>query len=140
MIKRWHGHAVIVLPPATRADVLDTFESIGSVATADVLELYALVGGMHDLDRDYWRLWSLDEIRTENSEPSSFGVQFSDYMIDCWRYRLRPNSNDTSSVLVDYFDGAEPSVIAESVAEFFDLYAAEPMRLLNSRSLQESRS
>jgi hypothetical protein len=139
MAKRWQAQGVITLPPAERDEVLATFTGIGSIATSDVLELYGLLGGMHDMDHDYWRLWSLDEIKKENAEPSTFGVLFSDYMIEAWCYRLKPNSNGTSSVLVDCFDGKEPALVAESVAEFFDRYASDPMVILNARTLEESR-
>lgn len=139
LLERWQRQSVGILPPVAPADVRDTFAAVGSVATSDVLALYARLGGMVDMDDEYWRLWSLDEVRLENTKPSPFGVLFSDYMLSCWCYRLRPNSDDTSSVLVDYFDGREPGVVAESIAEFFDEFVADATRLLDPGSLAESR-
>lgn len=139
LLKRWQPQGVGILPPVAPAVVRDTFAAVGSVATSDVLALYARLGGMEEMDDEYWRLWSLDEVRRENAQPSQFGVLFSDYMLSCWCYRLKPNSDDTSSVLVDYFDDRKPSVVAESVAEFFDSYVADPTHLLDSRSLLEAR-
>ncbi|MBV7541881.1 hypothetical protein [Acidovorax sp. sic0104] len=92
--------------------------------------MYAVLGGMEQMDREYWRLWPLTELVSENSDQSLQGVLFSDYLINCWSYRLVPNANDTSSVFLDYFDGKQPIQVASSVDEFFKKYVLDPFSLL----------
>jgi hypothetical protein len=128
LTERWRGaKAANVLPPAEPADILATFAAAGSIATSDVVFLYMQLGGMCKSSAELWRLWSLAEISTENTaRSSSSGVLFSDSMLDAWCYRLKPNANDTSAVLIDYFDGQDPRPVASSLANFFNAYVSEP--------------
>ena len=121
-----------MLPPVSPEQVRETFSSLGSVATADVIALYGQLGGMERPDDAFWRLWPVEEIGAQNSKRSDFGVLFSDYMVDCWCYRLRPRDNETSAVLIDRFGDHEPAVVAHSLSEFFDAYVADADRLLNA--------
>jgi hypothetical protein len=75
---------------------------------------------MEDMDNSYWRLWPLGEIVRENTEVSEFGVLFGDYLIDCWRYRLRPVTPKVSAVYVDYYNDKDPIQVASSVHEFLE--------------------
>lgn len=97
-----------------------------------MIALYTSLGGMQEMDKELWRLWPLAEIKSENATASSSGVLFSDYLINCWCYRLKANSNGTSAVLVDHFDGAEPVQVASSLEEFLSLYLIDAARLLDS--------
>jgi hypothetical protein len=119
-------------PPANEDMVLDAFAKAGSRATPDVVRLYRSIGGMDQSDREDWRLWPLAEVVAENSEPTEHGVAFSDYMICCWIYRLKPVTSDTSAVFVDFANGTAPILVASSLAEFFDAYLADAPQLLNS--------
>jgi hypothetical protein len=140
LVDRWRRQGIELLPPPTLAEIEATFSSVGAIATPDVVALYTAVGGIPGTDESFWSLWSMEEIRKENTVPSPFGVLFSDYMISCWCYRVRANQDATSSVLVDYFDGNEPSVVAESVEEFVDMYLRDPDHFLQMRSLQRVRT
>jgi hypothetical protein len=134
LMKRWADEGTVVLPPASAVDVRETFAALGSVATADVVTLYGLIGGMERPDNELWRLWPLAEVSAENaSRLSPFGVLFSDYMLSCWCYRLRPRDDDRSAVLLDRFDGQAPVVVAYSLSEFFDTYLVDAERLLDNR-------
>jgi hypothetical protein len=104
------------------SSVQATFASLGATATSDVIELYAAIGGMENMDAEYWRHWPLPEIESENSVLSPFGILFADYLISSWCYRLKATSNETSCVYVDYFDGKEPTLVANSLREFIYSY------------------
>lgn len=82
-------------------------------------------------DGKLWRLWPLSEVAERRSEASDFGVLFSDYLLDSWAYRIRPNDKDTSAVYVDYFDGRAPSLVARTLDEFFKKYVQNADQLLN---------
>lgn len=140
LIYRWQSEGLVLFAPETEDAVRQAFASVGSLATADVVSLYAAMGGMEEMDKEYWRLWPLVEVRAENTEHSPFGVLFSDYLMNCCCYRLKPNSADTSSVLVDYFDGREPIVVAHTLGEFLEAYAVNPTLLLDVQSLARVRS
>jgi len=138
LVRRWHSEGLVIHPPATEAAVRKAFESVGSYATQDVIELYRTIGGMEVMDESLWRLWSLAEIQSENAEYSSSGVLFSDYLMNCWCYRLKPTSNDTSAVVADHFNGEEPTVVADSLGEFFVAYVRDSRQLLDKVSHGEA--
>jgi hypothetical protein len=129
------GH---IHPPERDTAVRDAFASVGSVATTDVVNLYGLIGGMDEMDNELWRLWPLAEVRAENKEPSPHGALFSDYLINSWCYRLQPMSPDISAVYVDRFDGKAPTLVASSLAQFFDAYLADARRVLDPPSIGSS--
>ena len=140
LISRWNSERLGLLPPATEKEVRETFESAGSNATQDVIALYTKLGGMELMDNSLWRLWSLAEIKSENTESSASGVLFSDFLMNSWCYRLRPTSNEESAVVVDHFNGQAPIVVAKSLAEFFTAYARDPKPLLDAVSHGEAGS
>jgi hypothetical protein len=132
LIERWRREGTVVLPPISAEHVRETFAALGSVATADVVALYGLLGGMENPDDAVWRPWPLAEVRAQKLNRSAYGVLFSDYMVDCWGYRLRPRDNETSAVLIDRFGEHEPAVVAHSLSAFFDAYVADADVLLNA--------
>jgi hypothetical protein len=133
LLPRWVAEATEPLPPQPAEMIRQVFESLGSVATLDVLALYSSLGGMRMMDNEYWRLWPLDEIAGQS--PSEFGVLFSDYCISCWEYRLRPVDSDHSAVYVDHFDGSAPVLVAATLEEFFDRYTSAARSLLDAGSV-----
>ncbi|WP_222612438.1 hypothetical protein [Undibacterium flavidum] len=130
MIERWKSEGVVLLPPETEQVTRSTFSKIGAVATSDVVSMYAILGGMQEMDKECWRLWSLADIQVDNTKSIATGVLFSDYLIECWSYRLVPNDNDTSSVFADYFNDDKCIRVANSLEEFFGLYAENPYSVL----------
>ncbi len=135
LLKSWQSEGIPLVAPETRASVCEAFARFGSQATSDVVHLYSSFGGMEEMDKEYWRLWPLAEVGSENTQTSRSGVLFSDYLMSCWSYRLRPNADDTSAVLVDYFDDREPVVVANTLEQFFEAYATNATLLLDARSL-----
>ena len=129
LVRRWRLQQLALLPAETPENVRETFARVGYLATPDVLRIYTTIGGMQEMDEDYLRLWSLQEIESENRGKTESGLLFADYMIDCWCYRLRPEGEVRSSVYVDYFDGKPAILVARSLIEFFDVYAQEPAKV-----------
>jgi hypothetical protein len=119
-VSRWRSADLIAFPPYAESVVRATFLDAGIELARDLLALYGEVGGMDMSDDTDWRLWSLAEVEDRKLEANAFGVLFSDYMFDCWDYRIKPNDGDTSSVYVEYFDGGDPLLVAGSLEAFFD--------------------
>ena len=68
---------------------------------------------------------------SESLKPvNEYGVLFSDYLLDSWAYRAKPNNCDTSAVFLDYYDGKTPMLIANTLAEFFEQYLENADQLL----------
>jgi len=130
MIDRWRHEGVVLLPPEPASVVRESFAKIGAAPTSDVVSMYAALGGMREMDREYWRLWSLPEIQVENATGISTGILFSDYLINCWSYRLVQNANDTSSVVADHFDYKQCIPVANTLEEFFRMYAENSYQVL----------
>jgi len=133
LLPRWIEEATDPLPPEETAAVRQIFESLGSIATPDVLALYGYLGGMRVMDNEYWRLWPLEEVA--NQVSSETGILFSDYCISCWEYRLKPVSSDRSAVYVDRYDGVPPILVAASLEEFLERYVFDARALLDEGSL-----
>jgi hypothetical protein len=134
LVNQWKTEAVALLLPENEEAIRGVFAGLGVDVTSDMIGLYKTVGGMDMMDNEYWRLWSLAEIKEENTTASKHGVIFSDYLIGCWCYRLKPMTDQTSAVYVDYFDGNEPVLVASTLKQFFDAY------LVNARHVLETRS
>jgi hypothetical protein len=140
LVSHWQSEGLTLFAPEAADRVREVFAGVGWNATSDVLLLYASLGGMEEMDKEYWRMWPLQDIESENSEPSRSGVLFSDYLMGCWCYRLRPNADDTSAVLVDYFDEKEPTIVANTLEQFLEAYAVNATLLLDARSLVQAQS
>lgn len=140
LVSHWQSEGLNLLAPEAADHVREVFAGVGWTATSDVIRLYASLGGMERMDKEYWRLWPLQEIKSENADPSRSGILFSDYLMSCWCYRLRPNTDDTSAVLVDYFDEKEPAVVANTLEQFLEAYALNATLLLDARSLVQARN
>ena len=140
LLDQWRSEGLVILPPAPEHAVREAFESVGSYATQDVIKLYSKLGGMEVMDNALWRLWSLAEIQNDNTERSTPGVLFSDYLMNCWCYRLKPTSSETSAVVVDHFNDQESIIVAKNLAEFFAAYLKNPRQLLDAVSHGEAGS
>jgi hypothetical protein len=134
LINRWKLEDLAPLPPYGESIVRSTFSEAGIEASKDLILLYGAIGGMDIHDAKLWRLWPLSEVAERKSEASDFGVLFSDYLLDSWAYRIKPNDVDTSAVYVDYFDGKDPSLVACTLDEFFEKYVQNADNLLNQPS------
>ncbi len=130
MIERWKDEGLVLLPPEPESAVRATFEKVGAIAASDVIAMYTVLGGMPEMDDEYWRLWSLAEVTGDNTKGVATGVLFSDYLINCWCYRLVANDSDTSSVVADYFNRGPCIPVASSLEKFFDMYVEDSWQVL----------
>jgi hypothetical protein len=128
VLKRWRSEGVSLLPPADEASVIAAFDKTGRRYSRDVVALYCATGGMAggESDARAWSLWRLEQVVSENSSYERPHLLFADFLIHSQLYCFRYESEERSSVCVDYFSGEEPEVLAGSVAEFFDLYLKNP--------------
>jgi hypothetical protein len=127
LIARWRTQGLRPLPPEPKHRIEAAFAHFGARPSDQVVQMYSMIGGFEVIDENYWRLWPLDEIAAEPLDSrSAFEVLFSDYMINCWCFRLRPAAHGEMEVLVDYFDQTPPAVIAPNLAAFFDSYLEDP--------------
>ncbi len=132
LLKRWKREGLDVLPPYGEAVVRATFLEAGIEAPKDLTVLYGVIGGIDVPDQNNWCLWPLSEVYKRRAEANGHGVIFSDYLLDSWLYRIKPNDTETSAVYVDYFDGREPFLVARSLKQFIEMYLANPMRLMEA--------
>jgi hypothetical protein len=130
LIRKWRTADIGVLAPYGEAVIHSTFLEAGIDPPKDLIMLYSAIGGMESDDGNLWRLWSLSEIDARKAETNEFGVLFSDYLLESWVYRVKPISSQVSAVYVDYFDGRASILVAQSLEQFFSLYAANADKLL----------
>ena len=126
LVNQWRAEGLELLPPESKESIQLTFQKFGIQPTPDVINLYMLIGGMKMMDTNYWRLWSLQEIEKENIENPEFGLIFSDYLINCYCFRIKPIKYSDSEVYIDYFDGKNPKLVAKNLSSFFSLYLQNP--------------
>lgn len=134
LVTKWRSEDLLALPPYGEPLVRATFLETGIEPPKDLIHLYGVIGGMEVSDDKLWRLWPLFEVAARKSEANEFGVVFSDYLLDSWVYRIKPNDMNTSAVYVDYFDGRDPFLVARTIEEFFDGYLHNADRVLNQPS------
>lgn len=140
LIERWKQQKLGVLKGQPTHTVQELFARLGSEVSQDVLALYGAVGGMdRDDEKTMWRLWSVAEIQNENTTSSQHGILFSDYFLSCWCFRVRFNNPETSSVVVDHFDGKEPTLVAPTLEMFFTEYVKNAKALLDPGAYARSK-
>lgn len=132
LVSEWKKQGIELLLENSLTEIHDAFTRSGRQPTLDVVELYSAIGGMCEMENAaYWRLWSLEEIVERNVEPSPFGILFSDHLMDSWCYRLRYETDNRSSVYVDYFDSRKsPKKLFDGLEEFLIAYSKDPKEIL----------
>lgn len=109
--------------------IVECFGKFGVTPCEDLLALYSTLDGKDCMDKEYFKLWSLEEIESENSSERKFersmkyGVLFGDYCVNCWCFRINKNGE----VLIDHFvENEEPKIRSSSISEFFRLMQQNP--------------
>jgi hypothetical protein len=130
-IEQWRREGIMLLPPNEEAAVIAALNQIGRKYSRDVITLYSATGGMKDGESDshVWSLWPLSRTLSENLRYDHLHILFADFLIDSHLYCLRYESDETSSVCIEYGDGKEPARVAGSVDEFFEIYLRSPRDL-----------
>ena len=133
-MQRWILEGVRLLPPETDEDIREAFYKLGVSVQSDLVHLYSTIGGMSEMDNQYWRLWPLTEILEWNGKSSEILVQhglvFADFLLDSHHFRVKSNGND-SSVYIDGYNDKPPRLVARSLVEFFDAYVTDPDKVLD---------
>jgi len=137
LIKRWKSEGIELDPRQEAQRIREVFASLGFEVASDAVHLYQAIGGMQEMDNEYWRLWSLAEILDANREGTLSGVPFADSCLDCYRFVLRTVDEQQSEVWIEGFDFGPPVRIAKSLAEFFGNYVTDPDAVLNPPSRPE---
>jgi len=132
LVNGWKSENIRTFPPYGHAIVRATFLAAGIEPPKDLVCLYTTIGGMEVPDCRMWRLWPLFEIEEQESQANQFGVLFSDCHHEVWAYRVKPNDTETSAVYVDYYDGRQSFLVAQTLEQFFDQYVLSPDELLNA--------
>ena len=124
VLRRWRRDGVSLLPPHDVVSVITALDKTERRYSSDVIALYCATGGMPDGESDtkMWSLWPLEQVVLENAKYERPHLLFADFLINSHLYCFRYENEERSSVCVDYFDGNEPEVLADSVEEFFELY------------------
>jgi hypothetical protein len=131
LLTRWASQNLQPEAPESAHATRDAFERVGGVATKDIVELYAQVGGWGLPDNENLTIWPLSQLVAENTAPSPFGTMFADYMIFCWVFRLQMVSSDVSAVYLDRLDGTLPKKVACSLGEFLEALVSKPSKVLD---------
>jgi hypothetical protein len=130
-IQNWQREGVSLLAPLEVASITAAMEGVGRKYSSDVVGLYLITGGMKEGEEDArcFSLWSIDRLIAENSSYKRPHILFADFLIASHFYCFRYQSEQLSSVCVDFLNEQEPKIVAASVAEFFDLCVRDPGKL-----------
>ena len=134
-IRKWQSEGLRLVPPPDEAAIHSALITTGRKYSRDVLGLYHATGGMCDdqVDSHGWTLWSLDRVVSENLRYQRPYILFADFLIRSHLYCFKYENSETSAVCIDYFNGQEPRLVTNCVAEFFDLYvrASDSLEMFN---------
>jgi len=126
---KWELENLDVHPGRTAGEIIECFEYFGITPSDQLIQLYTTLDGKVEMDGEYFRLWSLKEIREDNDSveererTKKYGVLFGDYLLNTWCYRTSKNGE----VFVDYFfSDRPPELRANSLLEFFELMRDNP--------------
>ena len=130
-IEKWILEGVALHPPIEESVVRAKLSALGRPYSRDVVALYSATSGMEDgySDSHMWSLWSLQRVVSETARYSRPYILFADFLIDSHFYCFKYESEEKSSVGVDYLNGDEPELVAASVEEFFEILNCDAARL-----------
>jgi hypothetical protein len=140
VVENWRRSGLKLLPGVQKASLMQQLHGLNRQISRDVLLLYSTTGGFADYDTDphFWSLWELPRVVSENAKYERPYILFADWAISAWCYCFRYENTETSSVLVDYFDGKKPRVISPSVGEFFSHYLTHPSEISDATWLHRN--
>ena len=131
LVQDWRDRSMRARPGANEEVIRRVFAQLGVSVSSDVLALYQAVGGMDTPDFRDWRLWTLAEIAAQQNARSAAGVEFSDYLVGCWSFRVKPISADESEVFLDYGNAKAPVRVAPTLEQFLQELSTDPLRVLD---------
>lgn len=131
-IEKWKLEGVALHAPIEETVVRAKLSVLRRPYSRDVLDLYSATNGMEDgvSDSHMWSLWHLERVVSETARYSRPYILFADFLIDSHFYCFKYETEERSSVVVDYFNGEEPELVAASVEEFFEIFVSDAARLM----------
>lgn len=130
-INKWKLEGVALHSPIEQSVVRAKLSALGRAYSRDVLALYSATGGMEDgySDSHMWSLWSLQRVVSETASYGRPYILFADFLIDSHFYCFKYETEEASSVRVDYLNGVEPELVAGSVEEFFEILNDDAIKI-----------
>jgi len=130
-IQAWKQMGVQLLPPAHHDKIDAIMKEIGRRASADIFQLYESSGGFAGgaCDAHVWSFWPLERVREVNDAYPRPQMAFSDGLIDSFYLCFQFEDELVSSVWVDHGIDMDLVRVADSLAEFFELYLSHPERI-----------
>lgn len=138
--EKWEQDGLQV-PSGVTAQQLEAFEERYSVALPASMRTYFQVAdGNSDMGNDYFTFWPLREVKLVSEEltspihtnrhdyPQCF--IFADYLLWCWAYAVRLNSDSQADGPVYLISGKEKTIMAASFLEFMQKYVVDPDSLI----------
>ncbi|AMV37806.1 hypothetical protein VT85_10240 [Planctomyces sp. SH-PL62] len=124
----WRRRGVDLAPPVSAAAISRVFADLGRSISADVLALYAAVGGFAECRHDHsvWSLWTPDRIREQGGATAGPFVLFADWMLESHYYGLHYESPEVSSVYILLGPEFPPYRCADDLAGFLEMLLREP--------------
>lgn len=144
LLSHWKNQG-LALANGNSEEALTEFESKNSVLLpSDMRHYFAAANGMpnnsgSDVDSNGFRFWALDQIRPLPSAGAEAGVPipavedpsryfvFADYFDWSWAYAIDLGGGHVQRVI--HVGTVEPKIVAQSFAEFVDLYVEDAREL-----------
>ena len=126
--EKWRAEGIALAPPIEESEIRRTWSEFRSPVSADVLLLYATIGGFQEyyLDDDMaFSLWPWDWLRKRSRETPRNGVVFSDHSIEVVTWEFRFETEQTSSVWSSHGEQTAPTL-----ETFLEQYLNDPWQLL----------
>jgi hypothetical protein len=133
---RWAAHAVHTVPPATAVELAAFESSYGVSLPGDLRSYFAELGGMDPravpaYDHEGFAIWPLTEVRRTESDPRLFVI--ADYLNWSWVYAIELGVTADRPHPIVMLGTTTPQPVAESFAEFIDLYLSDSRLLYPTR-------
>jgi hypothetical protein len=131
VIQQWRSEDVRLLLPINESVIEKRLGDLGRACSSDVLAVFSLTGGMEDGDSDshMFSLWSFQKVIAETARYTRPYIPFGDFLIQSHLFCFKYENQERSSVLVDHVNGEEPTLVAESVEEFFTILKSDAAKL-----------
>ncbi|MBL8848307.1 MAG: hypothetical protein JNG89_01425 [Planctomycetaceae bacterium] len=127
-IAKWQDEGISLAPPVAGDEVCRVWQAFGTEASADVLQLFATVGGFQDYEFDddfLWSLWPWEWLTKRNTESPGEGVMFCDHSIGVVTWSLRYETPIHSSIW-----SSHGVLTAPTLQLFLEQYLRNPWQLL----------
>ena len=128
-IDQWTGEGIALAPPVAEIEVYRLWRQLDRDLSADVVELYTLLGGFQEYvpDQEFtWSLWPWSMLAQRNAGADRQGVMFCDHSIEVVTWELRYKDPEVSSVWTSAGNRTAPTLQA-----FFEVYLEDPWELLS---------